>query len=80
MGYLEGFTKIVAEAGSGRALGVHIIGPDASNLIGEAVIAIQNGLTVEELGSTVHPHPTLSETLMEAAEAVDGKAIHILNR
>ncbi len=80
MGYLEGFTKIVAEAGSGRVLGVHIIGPDASNLIGEAVIAIQNGLTVEELGSTVHPHPTLSETLMEAAEAVDGKAIHILNR
>ncbi len=80
MGYVEGFTKVVAEAETGRIIGVHIIGPDASNLIGEATLAVQNGLTLEELGSTVHPHPTLSETLMEAAEAAEGKAIHILNR
>ncbi len=80
MGYVEGFTKVVADAESGRVIGVHIIGPDASNLIGEAALAVQNGLTVEEIGTTIHPHPTLSETLMEAAEAAELKAIHILNR
>ena len=80
MGYLEGFTKIVAEAETGRIIGVHIVGPDASNLIGEASVAVTKGLTVEDIGGTIHPHPTLSETLMEAAEAAEAKAIHILNR
>ena len=60
-----------------RILGVHILGPDASNLISEAVVAMRLECTSEELGRTMHPHPTLSEAIMEAASAVFRRAIHM---
>ena len=76
-GYTEGFVKILAEDGTGRVLGVHIIGPDAGTLIAEAVLAKQSGASAEDIARTCHAHPTLSEALKEAALAVDGRAIHI---
>src|SRR5437867_7932760 len=80
LGQSEGFVKVIADAGSGRLLGAHIIGPRATDLIAEATLAIQNGLTLEQLDLTIHAHPTLPESLMEAALAAQGRAIHIANR
>src|SRR6267378_40403 len=80
LGQSEGFVKVIADAPSGRILGVHIIGPRATDLIAEATLAIQNGLTLEQLDLTIHAHPTLPEALMEAALAAQGRAIHIANR
>jgi len=79
-GETEGFSKIVADKTSNLVLGVHIVGPEASDLISEAALAIEMGATLEDIGFTVHPHPTLPESLMEAAEAAKGKAIHILQK
>ncbi len=79
-GETEGTYKVVADAKTDRLLGVHILGPGASDLISEAVLALELGATAEDLALTVHPHPTLSEGLMEAAEALHGKAIHRVNR
>jgi dihydrolipoamide dehydrogenase len=76
----EGFYKVIADAKTDRLLGVHILGPSASDLITEAVLALEMGATAEDLALTVHPHPTLSEGLMEAAEALHGKAIHAINK
>jgi dihydrolipoamide dehydrogenase len=73
-----GTMKIVADADSGLLLGVHICGHGAADLIGEAALAIEMGATAEDLALTVHPHPTLTEGLMEAAEATVGKPIHLL--
>src|SRR5438094_8708317 len=80
LGQTEGFVKVVADAGSGKLLGAHIIGPRATDLIAEATLAIQNGLTLEQLDLTIHAHPTLPESLMEAALAAQGRAIHVANR
>src|ERR1700730_12885024 len=80
LGQSEGFVKVLADAGSGRLLGVHIIGPRATDLIAEATLAVQNGLTLEQLDLTIHAHPTLPESIMEAALAAQGRAIHIANR
>ncbi|MFQ6104743.1 MAG: dihydrolipoyl dehydrogenase [Candidatus Glassbacteria bacterium] len=80
MGEFDGFVKIVASEGDGRVLGVHIVGPDASNCISEAAIAIELTATLEDVALTVHPHPTLPESLMEAAEVALGRPIHILKR
>ena len=80
LGQSEGFAKVIAEAGSGKILGAHIIGPRATDLIAEATLAIQNGLTMEQLDLTIHAHPTLPESLMEAALAAQGRAIHIPNK
>jgi dihydrolipoamide dehydrogenase len=80
LGQSEGFVKVVADAGSGKLLGAHIIGPRATDLIAEATLAVQNGLTLEEIDLTIHAHPTLPESLMEAALAAQGRAIHIANR
>src|SRR6267378_3462026 len=80
LGQSEGFAKVIADAGSGKLLGAHIIGPRATDLIAEATLAIQNGLTMEQLDLTIHAHPTLPESLMEAALAAQGRAIHIPNR
>ncbi len=77
MGEAEGWVKIVAEAGSGRLLGVHVMGAHASDLIAEAALAVRQGLTAAELAETIHAHPTLAETVMEAAEAVDGLSVHV---
>ena len=80
LGQTEGYAKVIADADSGRLLGAHIIGPRATDLIAEATLAIQNGLTLEQLDLTIHAHPTLPESLMEAALAAQGRAIHIANR
>ena len=72
--------KVVADASSGRLLGAHIVGPRATDLIAEATLAVQNGLTLEQIDLTIHAHPTLPESLMEAALAAQGRAIHITNR
>jgi len=68
MGENKGLVKIIAEAGSGKILGVHILGPQATSLISEAALAIKLGATVEDVADTIHAHPSLPETLMEAAE------------
>ncbi|MHB8612779.1 MAG: dihydrolipoyl dehydrogenase [Candidatus Dormibacteraceae bacterium] len=80
LGQPEGFVKVIADASSGRLLGAHIIGPRATDLIAEATLAVQNGLTIEQIDLTIHAHPTLPESLMEAALAAQGRAIHITNR
>ena len=80
LGQSEGFVKVIADASSGRILGTHILGPRATDLIAEAALAIQNGLTLEQLDLTMHAHPTLPESLLEAALAAQGRAIHIANR
>jgi dihydrolipoamide dehydrogenase len=77
MGQPEGFVKIVSEAKYGELLGVHIVGPHATDLIAEACVAINCEATVEELFRTVHAHPTLPEGLMEAAHGVFGQPLHL---
>ena len=76
MGQEEGLVKIIADAATDRLLGVHIFGPCASELIPEAVLALEFQASAEDLARTIHAHPTLAETLKEAALAVDQRAIH----
>ena len=77
MGEAEGQVKMVCEKDSGRVLGLHIMGPRASDLIAEGALAIQLGATAEDLAQTIHAHPTLPEAVMEAAKAAAfGEAIH----
>lgn len=76
----DGFIKIIANAKNNLVLGVHMVGPEASNLISEAVLAIEMGATLEDIALSIHPHPTLGETMMEAAEATLGHAIHIIQK
>ena len=76
LGDLTGFAKVVAEARYGEVLGVHIVGPHATDLIAEAVVALEHEATVESLARSVHPHPTLSEAVAEAALAALGKPLH----
>jgi dihydrolipoamide dehydrogenase len=76
LGEREGFVKIISDRETDELLGIHILGGNATDLIGEAAIAIKLECTSEELSATIHAHPTLSETLMEAALAVSKKAIH----
>jgi len=73
-----GEVKLIAERETGRLLGAHIIGEDASNLISEAVLAIELGATLEDLALTIHPHPTLSEMWPEAAEVGLDRPTHVL--
>src|SRR5213593_4465978 len=80
LGQTEGFAKVLSDPESGRLLGAHIIGPRATDLIAEATLAVQNGLTLEQIDLTIHAHPTLPESLMEAALAAQGRAIHVANR
>ena len=74
----QGFVKVIANEADDKIIGVQIVGSDASDLISEASLAIKMNSTIDDLALTIHPHPTLSESLMEAAEATMGKAIHIL--
>ncbi len=76
MGRAEGLTKILCNE-AGRVLGVGIVGEHAGDLIAEAVLAMEMGATAEDIAMTIHPHPATSETIMEAAEAVLGHAIHV---
>jgi len=73
----QGFVKVLSDAHSDRILGVHMIGPCVSELIGEAVVAMEFSASAEDLARTIHAHPTLSEALHEAALAVDKRALHI---
>lgn len=76
-GDAEGFVKILADTGTDRVLGVHIIGPDAGTLIAEATLALEYGASAEDIARTCHAHPTLNEAVKEAALAVEGHPIHI---
>jgi dihydrolipoamide dehydrogenase len=76
LGQAEGLVLIVTDAESEVILGVRMVGPHVSELIGEATLAIETGAVLEDLISTIHAHPTLSEGLQEAAEAVRGHALH----
>lgn len=78
-GETSGFVKILADGSTDRLLGVHIIGPQASELIAQAVIAMEMGATSEDLAMTMFAHPALSEAIHEAALAVHGRAIHMIN-
>ncbi|MBK8316900.1 MAG: dihydrolipoyl dehydrogenase [Acidobacteria bacterium] len=77
LGETEGFVKVVTDAKHDEVLGVHIIGPHATDLLAEACVAMGLEATAEELGHIMHAHPTLSEAVMEAAEAVHGMATSI---
>ena len=73
----EGLTKLILDRATGRILGVGLAGAGAGELIAEGVLAIEMGATAEDLKLTIHPHPTLSETLMEAAETFFGQSTHV---
>jgi dihydrolipoamide dehydrogenase len=69
--------KILSEPDSGLVLGVGMVGPHVSELIAEGTLALEMGATLEDLMVTIHPHPTLSEAIMEAAEVAAGAAVHL---
>jgi dihydrolipoamide dehydrogenase len=77
MGDTDGFAKVLAEKGTDKLLGAHIIGPDAGTLIAELTTAIEFGASAEDVARVCHAHPTLSEVVKEAALAADGRALHI---
>ncbi len=80
VGETEGFIKVIADAPTGQVLGIHMVGHDINDLLGEATMVALLEATTIELGFAVHAHPTLGEALKEAALAVDGQAIHIVQR
>ena len=80
VGEIDGFTKIIADKKTDVVLGVFIVGAHASDLISEGALAVTHKLKLEDIASTIHPHPTLPESIMEASEAALGKAIHIPNK
>ncbi|MDD2498700.1 MAG: dihydrolipoyl dehydrogenase [Desulfitobacteriaceae bacterium] len=77
MGESDGLVKVIGEKDTGKIIGAHILGPHASDLIHEAALAVENGLTANDIGKTVHAHPTLGEAFLEAALGIDNKAIHL---
>jgi dihydrolipoamide dehydrogenase len=79
-GASEGLVKIVYDRRSGTILGIHMAAPGASEVAGEASLIIETGLTLEDLALTMHPHPTISEALREAAEAALGRPIHYVTK
>jgi dihydrolipoamide dehydrogenase len=76
VGDTTGFFKVIADGATGAVLGVHIVGAHAADLIHEAAVAMQLGAKASDIADTIHAHPTLSEGMMEAAEDVEGLAIH----
>jgi len=77
LGERVGMVKIVADRRNNEILGVHIVGPDATELIGEASLAIKARVTTKDLERMIHAHPTLSEAIFEAAHDVHGEAIDL---
>ena len=77
MGRTDGFVKIISDPDSQLVLGVGIVGPHASELIAEGTLALEMGATLEDLMVTIHPHPTLSEAIMEATEVAAGSSVHV---
>ncbi len=80
LGRHEGLTKLIVDPKTNRVLGVGIVGYGAGDLISEAVLAIEMGATAQDLALTIHPHPTTSETLMEAADLFFGHSAHFVAR
>ncbi len=80
IGDTDGFVKVVADKKTKQLLGVHIVGPEASTMIGEAALGLEMAAFLDDVSLTVHPHPTLGEALMEAAAHALGHAVHIANR
>ncbi|TNE60017.1 MAG: dihydrolipoyl dehydrogenase [Alphaproteobacteria bacterium] len=76
-GMTDGFAKIIADAKTDRVLGVHIVGPDAGNMIGEAAVAMEFGAAAEDIALTCHAHPTLSEAIRQAALGVDNRIMQM---
>ncbi len=76
----EGWAKVIGDKKTDKVLGIHLIGPEVTELIAEGALAIEMGATVEDLASTIHAHPTLPEAVMEAAEAVHNMAVHIFQK
>jgi dihydrolipoamide dehydrogenase len=76
----DGFVKVIAERATGRIVGVSMAGPEVSDLVAEAGLALELGATLEDVASMVHAHPTLAEAFMEACKVALGSAIHALNR
>ena len=76
IGEIAGQAKIVSESRTGQVLGVHIIGPHATELIAEATLTVNKGLTVGDLAGTIHAHPTLSEIIGETALKAAGQPLH----
>jgi dihydrolipoyl dehydrogenase len=70
LGRADGLTKLVVDAATGRILGTGLVGPGAGELAAEAALAVENALTAEDVALTIHAHPTLSESLMDAAESL----------
>jgi dihydrolipoamide dehydrogenase len=80
LGAGEGLAKIVGDVKTDLLLGFHMVGPNAGDIVAEAALAIEMGATLEDVALTQHPHPTISEAFMEAAEHAHGRAIHVANR
>jgi dihydrolipoamide dehydrogenase len=79
-GDATGFVKLIADRKTDRLLGAHMVGPEVSNLVQEVTMAIEMGATAADVARTVHAHPTLPETIMEAAESVHGLAVHFFEK
>ncbi len=79
-GDTSGMVKVIRDKKSDRMIGAHLIGPSASELLAQSVLAMEFDATIEDIAHTIHAHPTLSEVMHEAALSADGRAIHIGNR
>ena len=75
-----GLVKVIRDKSNDRLLGAHLIGPSASELLAQSVLAMEFDATIEDIAHTIHAHPTLSEAMHEAALGADGRAIHIANK
>jgi dihydrolipoamide dehydrogenase len=80
LGVTDGKAKLIFDPESGRLLGAGIVGPHASDLVAEIALALEMGATVEDVAVTIHPHPTLSELVMEAAEVALGHGVHVARK
>ena len=76
----EGFARVVGDAESGEILAIHLVGAEVSELVNEAALSLEMAAVLDDMSLTIHAHPTLSESLMEAAKAALGEAIHAINR
>ncbi len=77
MGRTDGLVKVISDPETQLVLGVGMVGPHASELIAEGALALEMGATLEDIMVTIHPHPTLSEAIMEASEVAAGAAVHV---
>ena len=76
MGEKQGLIKVITDIETGEILGTHIMGPRATDMISEISVAMKLESTIEEVADTIHPHPTVSEIIMEAAHDVEGHCVH----